>query len=643
MEFVFRKWTAETVLPAAGEILIRGSDDTQPGRFALALQVLKYGLKGLRQGAGAPQRFVLDADPTFDDLLAATLADRLLAGQTLPAGCKPFAHYAALAREGLKPSKLPLEQSLEGMFLAIRNVNGSDLTEPAVAEAFLAQWQRLAEVIFAAAEAGKDPFTTPLLAEVAELSRERNFLTHDQLVFEQDRSRGDEWVMRFPGGPPLSYGLLLRDPHSLLFKFWSRQPQPQCLQQPYLFLVVVREGRKWILSTDPIYHLSLQKLVDVLQAAERRKDADRAAADPWFDGKRFQHTLIASPHQGTLLAEPEVLQLVQKWARAQLKTPRKPARPAIVLTCVLSVLLLAGVLSPFWPPAPPPSDRPEPTARPVAWEFPNPAPGDGAATLYLLAVGVSRYADPTIPRLEYADDDARDLIAAFQTHSRGLFSAVKVLPEKGPLLDEQATHDNITAALGHLAEQELDKNDLVVVLMSGHGACLHDNHRGFFFLTHDCARHNVHGRALPFAALVGAYLSRLPCKVFLVLDTCHSGSSMGDLDHQSAIEGGMIVLTACLKDQTAMEKDGWKHGLLSLALLEGLSGRHLCLTGKATPLPQPLEGKSAINLDQMIEYAKHRAADLAGDRQIVDYRNRGEITPARIYLAQRTPLTAAWK
>ena len=54
-------------------------------------------------------------------MLAATFARRLLAGENLSDGCKPFADYAAALRQGLRPTDLAPEDSLEGVFLAIRS------------------------------------------------------------------------------------------------------------------------------------------------------------------------------------------------------------------------------------------------------------------------------------------------------------------------------------------------------------------------------------------------------------------------------------------------------------------------------------------------------------------------------------------
>src|SRR5207302_4479056 len=127
--------------------------------------------------------------------------------------------------EGLRPDAgIPPEESLEGIFQAIRNIDGDNLADPAVAAAFAAAWSRLADCLLRAAEAGQDLFRTPLCATSPEFARERAYLARDREVYRrEDVPRGEQWLVRIPGGPPRAAGLLLRSPKSLLFKNWSRQ------------------------------------------------------------------------------------------------------------------------------------------------------------------------------------------------------------------------------------------------------------------------------------------------------------------------------------------------------------------------------------------------------------------------------------
>src|SRR5437868_311348 len=131
MELVFRKISpAEALTAQPGEIYLLPAAADERGRRSLAKLVLERGVDGLLRGPGTPERLVIDAEPKLDDMLAATFAQRQLQGGALPAGCEAFARYTAELREGLRPASIPLEQSLEGIFLAIRGNIDKPLTDP---------------------------------------------------------------------------------------------------------------------------------------------------------------------------------------------------------------------------------------------------------------------------------------------------------------------------------------------------------------------------------------------------------------------------------------------------------------------------------------------------------------------------------
>ena len=146
-DIIFRPFPDPDQPVPAEEIELRpASRDHRLGR-RLADLVLEQGLDGLRRGQGTIQRIVVHVDPTLDDMLAAAIVQRLLNGDVLPEGIRPFAGYAAQVREGLKPGDLPLEDSLEGTYLAVRREAGPGLSDQAVCGQFLRDWDRLARRI----------------------------------------------------------------------------------------------------------------------------------------------------------------------------------------------------------------------------------------------------------------------------------------------------------------------------------------------------------------------------------------------------------------------------------------------------------------------------------------------------------------
>src|SRR4051794_33517690 len=102
MEIQFRAFETRNSEPSSGEIQIRLHAPEHYDRRDYANLALQFGIEVFRRGSGKPEVVVVSADPTLDDLLAATFVIRLLEGQNIPEGAKAFANYAALVREGLK-------------------------------------------------------------------------------------------------------------------------------------------------------------------------------------------------------------------------------------------------------------------------------------------------------------------------------------------------------------------------------------------------------------------------------------------------------------------------------------------------------------------------------------------------------------
>jgi len=374
MEIVFRS-EMPAAATAEGEILIRpGGADAQ--RRDLAVIVATHGIDGLVHGAAPYNRIVVPSDttrPTLDDMLAAAFAQRLVENRPLPPSAAAFAKYAALAREGLQPGDTALESSIEGIFLAIRNNGGGDLAQPAAARRFLEDWQRMAQTILEAAEAGKDPFGTDLFADSPHFARERAFLKKDKHVYGEDVRRGKQWLVQLPGGPPTSAMLVLEQPHSLLWKYWSRHDATAPAGGSYLLLAVNWGKGNWVISTDPVQRLGIKGLADALQASEARKDPASAAADPWFDGAPFGNTLVAAPRGGSHLDDDDILSIIRKWCKARpvgdrTRHVKKVAAIAGGAGLTLMISVLASVLAQrFSRPAVPPQRAapPRPTSGPA--------------------------------------------------------------------------------------------------------------------------------------------------------------------------------------------------------------------------------------------------------------------------------------
>ncbi len=214
----------------------------------------------------------------------------------------------------------------------------------------------------------------------------------------------------------------------------------------------------------------------------------------------------------------------------------------------------------------PPQTTPEATVKP---------------TLYVLAVGVSHYKDPSLS-LKYAAADAQAISDLLVQQGQPLF---QVAPPK-LLMDADASLDHIKAAFKELSGH-VKENDVFLLYLAGHGAvfdgayhfippeAIYTNEQDF-----RAASLNTQG----FQDLLKTIRAQ---KSLILLDTCHAGAMKlaslasglamrGDLDEKTAITKlqratGRTVLMA--SSDKAMALEGYQqHGFFTAALLQGLNG-----------------------------------------------------------------------
>jgi uncharacterized caspase-like protein len=226
-------------------------------------------------------------------------------------------------------------------------------------------------------------------------------------------------------------------------------------------------------------------------------------------------------------------------------------------------------------------------------------------SLYVLAIGVSKY--PGTRKLDYAALDASAIAAAYQQHSRSLFKNVEVKV----LTDEQATRSGIFDGTRWLREK-MNQKSVGVFFFAGHGE--KDPDGSLYFLPVDFEEKNLAGSALD-ADVVKKQLSGIPGRLTLILDACHSGQigtgltrGVGSLTDQlvrdlTAEENGIIVMCSALGTEPAQESHQHRHGVFTVAMLEGLAGQ-----AKKT-------NDGAVYLTSLDAYVTERVRDLTKGQQ----------------------------
>ena len=217
----------------------------------------------------------------------------------------------------------------------------------------------------------------------------------------------------------------------------------------------------------------------------------------------------------------------------------------------------------------------DPATVRVSWQGVRGAARTAAKpNLYAVAIGVSKYADPTLS-LGLAAKDAKDLAETLQRQRGKLYEQVMVKV----LTDGQATKEGVLEALDWLDHQTTDK-DVAMLFLAGHG--INDKSGTYYFLPHNAKTDQLRRTALPFSDIRNT-VAYLPGKALLFADTCHSGDILGTrravadinavVNELASAENGAIVFASSTGKQYALENPAWGNGAFTKALVEGLTGK----------------------------------------------------------------------
>ncbi len=199
-----------------------------------------------------------------------------------------------------------------------------------------------------------------------------------------------------------------------------------------------------------------------------------------------------------------------------------------------------------------------------------PPPGN----LYVLAIGISAYEGKL--RLQYAHKDAVAIERLFREKAAGLFTRV----ETRLLTDKDATRKNILEGLSWLGKV-MTPNDVAVLFFAGHGT--RDAAGNFHLVPLDVDPKDIAGTSISGEFLKKA-LADMPGRLVALFDACHSGASAlgsvpgkastDELARELASEDyGVVVMCSSMGHELSGESDATGHGLFTVGLLEGLSGK----------------------------------------------------------------------
>ncbi|MGR3177777.1 MAG: caspase family protein, partial [Candidatus Anammoxibacter sp.] len=200
-------------------------------------------------------------------------------------------------------------------------------------------------------------------------------------------------------------------------------------------------------------------------------------------------------------------------------------------------------------------------------------------------VGISKFKDPKIPALKYADRDAQSFYDYLVSPTGGSFSADNILLLK----NEKATLKNVKDALTNFLKKAVEE-DFVIVYIATHGEPEPDRPKNLFLLTYDSELEKLASTAYHMENVnldMKRYISSQ--RLIFLADACHAGgiasggfSTRGfsnpinnALSALSTTKEGWAMITASRASEVSLESDKWGggHGAFTYFLLEGLNGK----------------------------------------------------------------------
>lgn len=200
-----------------------------------------------------------------------------------------------------------------------------------------------------------------------------------------------------------------------------------------------------------------------------------------------------------------------------------------------------------------------------------------AGDLYALVVGVSKYKDSKIPKLDLSDKDAKEFGEFLKTQNQ-IFKTANVTY----LLNEKATKSEVEKYL-YYTLPKAEKEDTVILFFSGHGAFDPIRPNDFLFLPFDAEPQYLGTTSVKMTGL--EFLKGVNAeRVLIIADACYAGGftdmkakalspSLELFLQEARSSSGRAIITSARSGELSWEAPDSKNSVFTHNFLEGLKGK----------------------------------------------------------------------
>jgi tetratricopeptide (TPR) repeat protein len=243
--------------------------------------------------------------------------------------------------------------------------------------------------------------------------------------------------------------------------------------------------------------------------------------------------------------------------------------------------------------------------------------------LYVLSIGTNN-------SLSFAKKDAIDFAQMFKQPSLKRYFGTVVTDT---LTGQNASARNIAQKIAAFGNKQFHDNDVLLVFISSHGMVDENKNKEFRVVGSDFNNLNIAETSVDFKNQIYNPLKKLPCKKFLFLDACYSGSSLVlgaglngapkaknvdiDIEVKKLINASdsLTIITSSSNTEKSWEDPAWKNGAFTKALKEAMQD------GKADK-----NNNGIIDMNELFAYVSWRVPELVKQENEIDYKTHNPVT-----------------